>query len=718
METVKLKIDGMHCSACAEGIISNLKKEQGILDVSVNAITGKGRVKFEESHLSSEKIASLVSSYGFPAKEENLSANEEDELRTLRQAFFISLPLFLAIFVLHMFMPHSALNHYTQAILATIVQFVGGAIFYRGALSSLKTHNADMNLLIVLGTSSAYIYSLIALFGFFSDSSMGLYFEGSSAVITFVLLGEWLKSRAKKRSSENVRLLATLLPEHARVLHDGTEYTLPTCQINAGEICVIKAGEKIPLDGEIILGEAEVDSSHISGEYLPQYKKSGESVIGGSVLVNGFLHVKVSKNAKESLLFEMVDMLEEAQNQKPPIGKLADKIASIFVPSVVAISILTLLIWLLLDGDHERAFLASVAVLIISCPCALGLATPISLVSAISRAAKEGILIKNPDIIEKSSDVKYVVFDKTGTLTKGELVVDKVIFEDTIPTGVLEMIKLSESKSSHPISKALLAWASSQSKESNDTTVELSSFENVIGEGIIARFGNAELAVGNLKLMERLGILVKKPNNLNGLSVVYASFAGTHIASFGLLDSLRDEALESVDYFKCAGITPVILSGDSNESVGALANRLGIETFYAEVLPKDKHITIQNLRKNGGVIFIGDGVNDTLALEESDIGIALSSGTAIAQESGDVLLLNNDLRGICKTYELCNFALKNIKQNLFFAYIYNMILIPVAAGVLFPFFGVLLKPSLAGAAMAFSSVSVVGNALKIGRMKF
>ncbi len=719
MDIIKLRIEGMQCSACAEGIIASLGHEAGILDVNVNAITGKGRVKFDETLLSCEQIIHLVSSYGFPARIDSAQDDDARELRSLARRFFTALPLFIAIFTLHMFAPQSALNHYAQFALATIVQFGIGAGFYAGAMSVFKTKNADMNLLIVLGTSSAYLYSCVALFfpNLLGDREMGLYFEGSAAVITFVLLGEWLKAKAKKRSSEGVRLLAQLLPNQARVIRAGIEQEIELLNIKAGDICIIKAGEKIPIDGVILEGEAEVDSSHISGEYLPVHKRAGERLIGGSVLINGYIRLQATKAAKESLLFEMVDLLESAQNQKPPIGKLADKIASIFVPSVIFISILTGILWLLFGGGVEQAFLASVAVLIISCPCALGLATPISIVTAISRASKEGILIKNPDIIEKSRRINIALFDKTGTLTKGELTLKEARFFAPIPAGFYEMLLSTESGSAHPISYTLTKYAKENITNLEQSPKLLQTPQVLVGLGIIGDFESGKFIVGNQTLLKQHGIALEKGERFPNLSNIYVAHNGNLIAQFGLIDSLREGAQELVDYCKTRGVEPMILSGDSHEAVSEVAKRLGIASFKAEILPKDKHLVVRELANKGNVLFVGDGVNDALALQSADMGIALGSGSALAQASGDILLMREDLSGVKQTIEICDFTLKNIKQNLFFAYLYNSILIPIAAGALYPWLGILLQPSLAGAAMALSSVSVVSNALRIGRMK-
>ncbi|MGP1580428.1 MAG: heavy metal translocating P-type ATPase [Wolinella sp.] len=717
MDIIKLRIEGMQCSACAEGIVASLGREAGILDVNVNAITGKGRVKFDETLLSAQQIIRLVSSYGFPAQEDSVQADDARELRSLARRFFTALPLFIAIFTLHMFAPQSALNHYAQFALATIVQFGVGAGFYAGAMSVFKTKNADMNLLIVLGTSSGYFYSCFALFFANPAHEMGLYFEGSVAVITFVLLGEWLKTKAKKRSSEGVRLLAQLLPNQARVIRAGIEQEIELLNIKAGDICIIKAGEKIPIDGVILEGEAEVDSSHISGEYLPVHKRAGERLIGGSVLTSGYVRAQATKAAKESLLFEMVDLLESAQNQKPPIGKLADKIASIFVPSVIFISILTGILWLLFGDGVEQAFLASVAVLIISCPCALGLATPISIVTAISRASKEGILIKNPDIIEKSQRINIALFDKTGTLTKGELTLKEARFFAPIPAGFYEMLLSTESGSAHPISYTLTKYAKENITNLEQSPKLLQTPQVLVGMGIIGDFESGKFIVGNQTLLKQHGIALEKGERFPNLSNIYVAHNGNLIAQFGLIDSLREGAQELVDYCKTRGIEPMILSGDSHEAVSEVAKRLGIASFKAEILPKDKHLVVEELMREKSVLFVGDGVNDALALQSADIGIALGSGSALAQASGDILLMREDLSGVKQTIEICDFTLKNIKQNLFFAYLYNSILIPIAAGALYPWLGILLQPSLAGAAMALSSVSVVSNALRIGRMK-
>lgn len=601
-------------------------------------------------------------------------------------------------------------------LLATIVLFYGGWLFYSGAFKSLLNKTADMNLLIVLGTGAAYVYSALALFSpdLFPDSMRHVYFEGASVIITFVLLGKVLEERSKAKADHFLKALIEILPQNARIERNGNETEIPADQVAKGDVCLIKAGEKIPADGTVLSGEAEVDNAAVNGEYLPVLKKEGDSVLAGGLNRVGFLKVLAEKPASKSLVAEMVALMKEARSKKPPIGRLADKIASIFVPAVIGIALIVFLIWNLSGAPGHFGFLAAVTVLIISCPCALGLATPISLVSAIGRGAKEGILIKNPEILEAVGKTDIAVFDKTGTLTEGRLYVK----DHLMLMGMQSLQELAdlEQVSEHPVSQALLRFCEDQGvMPSEQVKAKILPGKGIRSDVLIA--GSPEfLAEEGVEFPEAYVHTLLRMRKSGGTVVCFAKDRSLH-GIFSLHDSVRSDAKECIEVLKKQGIKTAILSGDHKDTVEKVGEALGIKSIYAQVLPTEKHALIQSLRQKGKrVLFVGDGINDAAALKEADVGIALSSGTDLAREAGDILLVNNALIGVPNTIQLSKGTLRNIRQNLFWAYVYNLCLIPVAGGILYPFYGILLQPAFAGIAMSFSSVTVVLNALRLNRL--
>lgn len=703
VKIAKLHIDGMHCSACSASIQNNLEKNPSILNTKINAISGKAKISYEESQISENKIIELITSYGFPASKDNSKEREMAYIQGLKMRLLVAIPCFLVIFVLHMGGFHNFWSSAVEIILATIAQIYCAMPFYKGSMSFFKTKVADMNVLIALGSSVAYLYSVYLFF----SGAKGYYFEGSASVICFVLLGEYLKSKAKKSASEELEVLAKILPPKARLLKEDKKEWVAINTIKKGDKCLVVSGEKIPLDGKILRGEAEVSSAHINGEELPSVLREGDEVIGGSVVINGEIIVESSKDSSDFFVYEMLDLLELSQTQKPPIGLLADKIASIFVPCIVLLALVAFLFWL----QEGFAFALSIAasILVVSCPCALGLAVPLAIVCASMRAKRNEVLIKSPDIYEKAKQIKFMVFDKTGTLTEGKIIVeDADIFGDK--KEILSLCNAMQEDNPHPIGKAILEYT----KEFTAPVV-LQKKEYLITKGVKALFNQEEYYLGSLAWIQE--ILGKKDIVKQEEGVVALCNKKELLAVFYLKDSLRKDAKEVIDCIKNLGIVPVILSGDNLASVEKIAHELGIKEYFAQTTPLQKSQKIGELKKIGGVCFVGDGINDALALEESSFGISFASATELAKEIGDVLLLKDDLKGIVEVFKISFATLKNIKENLFFAYVYNVVLIPIAAGVLYPFVGIVLQPSLAGAAMAFSSVSVVLNALRISRLK-
>ncbi|WP_457640568.1 copper-translocating P-type ATPase [Persephonella sp.] len=588
-----------------------------------------------------------------------------------------------------------------------MVQFYCGYEFYSSALSGLKNRIADMNLLVVIGTTAAYLYSLAVLFipQIFPEEMRHLYFDGAAAIITFVLLGRYLEIRSKTKASDFMKKLLSLKPQMAKIVVEGKEIEIPAENVVVGDILIIRPGEKIPVDGVIIDGEGEIDESMITGEPLPVLKKRGDTVIGGTVNKTGVIKVKALKTGKDTVLYQIIKLLSEAQGKKPPIGRLADKITGYFVPAVLIIAIVVFDLWYILADNIQLGFIASVSVLIIACPCALGLATPIAVVVSVGKGAKEGILIKNPEIVEIISKINIAVFDKTGTLTEGfpEVVKSEILDRDS-----MKYLSILLKNSVHPLSKAILKFI-------GEYEGKVEKFEQIAGKGIKGVIKNKTVLIGNKRFMEENGINVDTAiSSETGETTVYGALNGNIVGIFLLSDKIREDAKEVIGKLKEKGIKTVLLTGDNRFVAEKISRELGIDHVYSELLPEDKYKIVEKLQKEGNrVLFIGDGINDAPAMGKADVGIAVSMATDIAKEAGDILLLKNDLYLILKTTNLSKETLKIIKQNLFWAYIYNMIGIPIAGGILYPVLGFLLKPVFAGIAMSFSSVSVVLNALRL-----
>ena len=701
MKVVKLNISGMHCSACSATIDKNLQKIPSITNIKINAISGLAKIAYDETQITESQIAELITSYGFPASLDNSKALEIAYIKGLKRRLWVAIPLFLAIFALHMGGFHAVWSAVVQWILASVVQFYCGLPFYQGAKSFFKTKSADMNVLIALGTSVAYVYSVYLFF----SGAEGFYFEGSSAVICFVLVGEYLKSSAKKQAGDAMETLASILPQKARIAE--SQEWIEASAIKKGDVCLALSGEKIPLDGVVVGGEAEVSSAHINGEELPKLVGVGAEVVGGSLILNGELTIQATKDSSAFFVYEMLDLLELSQSQKPPIGRLADKIASIFVPSVVLLSLLAFIVWFFVERDLAFALSIAACVLVISCPCALGLAVPLAIVCASMRAKKAEILIKNPDVYEKAKKVQTIVFDKTGTLTKGEIAVKECEIFTENKNMILSLAKALQTNNPHPIAKAVLNFTH------NVESLSLDSRAYTIAKGVKGEFGGEMYYFGQLEWVESCAnITIKDKEN----AIVLAK-NGVLLALFYLQDSIKENAKATIDALRLRGITTIIFSGDNATSVAQVAEELGVAQYFAGVTPTQKADKVAQLAQNGDVCFIGDGINDALALKEASFGISFIEATQLAQEVGDVLLLKNDLWGIVEVFDIANATLKNIKENLFFAYAYNIILIPIAAGVLYPYFGIVLQPAFAGAAMALSSLSVVTNALRISKLR-
>ncbi|WP_423323833.1 heavy metal translocating P-type ATPase [Deferribacter abyssi] len=721
LSEVELDIIGMTCATCANRIEKKLKKTEGVVDVVINLATEKGKVSFISTIIDESEIIDVIRKVGYDAeirKDSLESFSKEDEIASKRKMLIIStlfsLPLLIGMFV-HFFKIESLsflINSYLQLVLASVVQFYPGLQFYKGSYLSLKDKSANMDVLVALGTSAAYIFSVVNVF-----RGGDLYFETSAILITLILLGKYLETVAKGRTSEAIKKLMELKPANARVVRDGEEIEISVDDVKVGEIVIVKPGEKIPLDGEVVEGASFVDESMMTGESVPVEKKVGDEVIGATINKNGYLKLKVTKTGKDTFLSQIIKIVEEAQSSKAPIQRFADVVSAYFVPAVIAIAIFTFLIWYFwLDaGNFTKALINFTAVMVIACPCALGLATPTSIMVGTGKGAQLGILFKGGEYLELAHKVNAIVFDKTGTLTKGEFEVTDVVCADGVDEEYLIMMAASAEKmSEHPLAQAIVGKAESNNVRFKDTT----HFEVLSGLGVAAEIDGKKVLVGNEKLMQTIGIdcselkKVKEELDSEGKTTFYVAENEKLLGIVSVADSEKEYARETIEKLQHMGISVYMLTGDNEITAKAIAKKLNIDNIFAEVLPNEKADKVNELKSAGKIVaMVGDGINDAPALATADVGIAMGTGTDVAIEAADITLVADDLRKIVAALMLSRATMRNIRQNLFWALIYNIIGIPVAAAGF-------LSPIIAGAAMAFSSVSVVTNALRLKKWEF
>jgi Cu+-exporting ATPase len=722
-EKINLNISGMTCVNCSNGIENFLKRQDGVIDTKVSFASSEGEFTIDSKLYSKDKLVANIEKLGYKVEDdfEKLEQEQIKSFQKLKQLFTTSMSLTIVIFAL-MFSNifEDELNKKIIFIFATIVQFYCGGRFYNLAYKALSNKNFDMNVLVALGTSAAYFYSVFVLFApwLFPENLRFVYFDGAAVIISFILLGRYLEERSKQKASDFLKKLMNLAPQEANLIQeDGNIKTVLASSLEVGNKVLIKSGEKIPIDGKIIEGKADIDTSMITGESMPVFKELGDEVLSGTLNTNGVIKIEVLTKSKDTTLSKIIQLLKSAQSKQIPISRFADKVANIFVPSVIAISILTFVVWSLL-GDMQTAILASISVLIISCPCALGLATPIAIVSSVSRGAKEGLLIKNPEVLEIIKDIKYAVFDKTGTLTKGEISVETTDIDEKYFNIIASVEKLSE----HPISKAIVFYIENKKAFEN---IEIEDVEIIAGKGIKAKVEGKLILLGNEKLLNEHDISIldkhkkfyeEQLNKSNG--AILASIENETIGSFSLVDKLKDDAKELISSIKKRGITPILLTGDNKITASKIASKLDIKEVYSEVIPTQKYDVILKLQEKAKVMFVGDGINDAPSIKQADIGVTLNSGSDISKDAGDIILINNELLSVEKSIKLSVESIKIIKQNLFWAFAYNTLGIPLAAGVLYPTFGLMLSPMYAGIAMSFSSVAVVLNSLRLKVKKF
>ncbi len=766
---VEFKIVGMHCASCAVSIQQVLEKDPGVIECSVNYAGQEGTAIYDPEKISDDKIKSMVESLGYqvvmPGQESQMgmhehhkvSALQEHELVRMRYKLIVSGVAF-ALLMTNMVISYWYAIPYVDWfawIVASVVQFWVASRFYLSAWRALKHRAANMDTLIALGTLVAYFYSLIVLIFEKQMHAAGLpthlYFDAAVAIITFILLGNYLEARAKKLTSRAIEKLMDLQPETALVLtkRDGKDVweRKSVDVVQMGDIIRVSPGDRIPVDGEIVDGTSSIDESMVTGESKPVSKKEGDAVIGATINISGSLEMKATKVGTDTMLSKIIDLVKKAQASRAPMQKIVDQISSIFVPVVIVLSLVTFLVWFNWGPVPQLvyAIINTVAVLIIACPCALGLATPMSIMVGVGRGALQGVLIKDVQTLEQAGGINAVIFDKTGTLTQGKQTVEKFTIVDDV-TAILEkqgwklpgntdanteqfilaLVSLVEERSNHPISIALVSYIAEKisDRDALVSGISIKQFEAVSGLGIRAVVDGHTIKVGSHRFMEDEGIALGDAAlgcadewSKEGKSVSFVSVDKQLLAYFCVADQLRETSKAAVKELKAMGITSVMITGDNEQAARAVARQVGIEEVFAQVLPADKTKKVDELKKQGYLVaMVGDGINDAPALAAADVGIAVGSGTDVALEAAGIALLHNDMKLVPFTIRLSRATMRNIRQNLIWAFGYNIVLLPVAMGALYPLMGIMLHPIFAGAAMAFSSLSVVLNALRLKRV--
>ena len=736
-------IEGLHCASCVANSEEAITEVPGVVSAAVNLASSRATVEYL-GDLDETALRHAVSEAGYElgaesATIEDVSITAEREIKALRSRFIVALALGITIMVLG-FVPEFNGKAYLIWALATPVQFWAGARFYRGMWGALRHRRADMNTLIAVGSSAAYLYSVVAvLFPHVFVSGVieaNLYFDTSALIIALILFGRFLEARARGQTSGAIKKLIGLKPQTAQVLRDGKEVGIPVDDVQVGDIMLVRPGERVPVDGVIRQGYSAIDESMISGESLPVDKKVGDEVIGATINKTGSFQFEATRVGKDTTLSHIVRLVEEAQGSKAPIQRLADIIAGYFVPAVIGIALLTFALWFFLGPEPSLnyALLNFVAVLIIACPCALGLATPTAIIVGTGLGAEHGILIRSAETLEKAHRIKTVLLDKTGTLTQGKPVVSDVLAVP--PFTYDEVLRLSASaeySSEHPLGKAIVAYAA----ERKTALEPVTDFNSISGMGLAALIQGRRVALGNLKLMQQedipLGDMERVAQQLweQGKTVMFLGLDGKLAGMLALSDSLKPMAKEAVSDMHRLGLEVAMVTGDNQRAAASIAAAAGIDRVLAEVLPQNKADEVKKLQAEGSVVaMVGDGINDAPALAQADVGIAIGTGTDVAIETADITLISGDLRGIPAAIALSKRTMRTIRQNLFWSFAYNVILIPVAAGILYLVFGTsgvpsgwhfflgnygFLNPILAAAAMALSSVTVVTNSLRLRR---
>lgn len=739
-QKIILKIQGMHCASCSATIEKTLKKEKGIFEVNVNFASEKAGLSYSPETITLEKIKKTVSNLGYKAEEKLLIDREremrEKEVKNLKKRFITALIFGIPLLYFSMgwmvglpvpAIKNVSLQSLIQFILTTPI-IIAAFNLYTSGFRSLIKRAPNMDSLVFIGTSAAYLYSIaISLAVWLGVGNYGmtnLYYEIAAFILVFILLGKYLEVVTKGKTSQALKKLIGLQPKTAQIEKQGKELKVPIKEVRVGDIVLVRPGETIPVDGFVMEGVSAVDEKVITGESMPVTKKKGDVVIGATMNQSGMLKFRATKVGRDTMLSQIIKIVEQAQASKAPIQLLADKVALYFVPAVILIAILAFLFWLLVGQPFVFALTILIAVLIIACPCALGLATPTAIMVGTGLGAEKGILIKSASALEIAQKLQTIIFDKTGTLTKGEpSITDILSFSDYSEQEILRLTAIGEKGSEHSIGKAIIKRA----KEKRLNIEEGKNYQTIAGEGIKCEYKRGVVLIGNRMFAKNNGIeIIQKVEEQiqklekQGKTTIITAFNKEIIGLIAVADALKDFSKEAIKKLKEMKKEIWLITGDNKRTAKAIALQLGIkeDRIMAQILPGEKAKKVKELQKAGETVaFVGDGINDAPALAQADLGIALGSGTDIAMETGEIVLIKDDLRDVVQAIDLSRYTLKKIKQNLFWAFFYNSVGIPVAAGVLYPLTGWLLSPVIAAAAMAFSSISVVSNALLMKRYK-
>ena len=732
MKRVILDIDGMTCSACSNGLEKYLNKQEGIKEASVNLVMNTASIEYDDKKLKLEDLDRFVVKAGF--KSLGISRLDRKLKEDVKEKYNLIAISIISILNLYISMSHmvglptiSCLNMMLYPInyaiclfiLTTIVLILGRKILLNG-IKNLIHGTPNMDTLVTIGVFASYFYSIYGSFQILNGNINyveNLYFESASTVIFFIKIGKYIENKNKNKTKEAIQKLVTITPKNAVIDRDGKEITVTIDEINKGDIIICKPGEKIAVDGLVVSGSTHIDESFITGESIPVKKDVGLNVVAGSINFEGTIKYKAEKIGKESTVSEIVRLVSESTNTKAPIAKIADTVSSYFVPVIIAIAITSFLIWLMISKDFSTAINIFVSVLVVACPCSLGLATPLAIVIASGLCGEKGILVKSSEALENAHKVKTIVFDKTGTLTKGTLSISKIYnYSNLLDNEIIQNVASIESKSEHPIARAIVNFA----RENNLVLKEVNSFKAISGYGIYAKIEKDEYYIGNRNLMIDQNVIINNDDELfltnTGSSVLYVCKNNSLIALIGVKDVIRDEITNTIKKLKDRNLDIVMLTGDNEKTAKYIADEIGIDKIISNVKPKEKSEKIKELKHNGRVLMCGDGINDSVSLVNSDIGVSISNGTDIAIDSANVVLMNNNIDKINDLINISEKTIKNIKQNLFWAFFYNICMIPIACGILSNF-GITLNPMIASFAMTISSLTVVLNALRLKKIK-